>query len=115
MSRVSDADAHSALILINCLDSGLRIKSGKNIYQPEIPMADLQAKSKLLLFLQTAKILLLVFGGENVEQAKTPPLLSFELSASETRTGRDILFQLRVTLRKARGLKASSPLAPPPS
>jgi len=38
-------------------------------------MADLQKKGKLLLFLQTAKRLLFMFGGDSMEQAKNPPLV----------------------------------------
>lgn len=111
MSCVSDAE-HFPVSLIALMQVSIKLE--KNIYQPEIPMVDLQAKSKLSLLLQTAKRLLLAFGGENVEQAKNPPLVSFELSATEPRTGRNILFQLGVALRKARGVQASRSLASPP-
>ena len=65
-------------------------------------MADLQKKGKLLLFLQTAKRLLFMFGGDSMEQAKNPPLVWFECNATETRARRNILFQLREALKKSK-------------
>lgn len=72
MSCVSDAE-QLPFSLIPLIQVSV-LNQTKNIYQPAIPIADLKAKSKLLLFLQTAKSLL-VFGGERVAQAKTPPLV----------------------------------------
>lgn len=65
-------------ILISSRGSGHGIKSYKNINQLQIPTADLSILANSSL--QTPKRFVLVWGGENVEQAKTPPLMSFELS-----------------------------------
>lgn len=72
MSCVSDAE-QLPFSLIPLIQVSV-LNQTKNIYQPEIPIADLKAKSKLLLFLQTAKRFL-VFDGEGVVQAKNPPLV----------------------------------------
>lgn len=72
MSCVSDAE-QLPFSLIPLIQVSV-LNQTKNIYQPKIAIANLKAKSKLLLFLQTAKSLL-VFGGEGVAQAKNPPLV----------------------------------------
>lgn len=104
MSWVSEADCFLFSLIPSVQVSGLNeTKTHTSLRLPWLTYTFLllQATSKLLLFLQTAKRLLHVFDAESAEQDKNRSLLSFELSASETRRRRrNILFQLRVSLRE---------------